>query len=235
MPTFAERFQAQHPIIHTPKNPMDVCTIVSVFPKAIKDNKVTTFPLLPEIPAAIEGEFSLLVVGTTSWFQENQNGGPTIEIPVDSKRTAEAFIRDHVNGLLGFIPEIAAPGLFVCFGKWDKKSIHSYKDPETDESFAELRKKAEARQKRWYQELIRLSDADWARSNGNPLVICEDAKIAANSLRLDKPWIKDQSVASQTNCPACGFMINAAYPICGNCKAIINKDKAKELGIVFSN
>jgi uncharacterized OB-fold protein len=80
-----------------------------------------------------------------------------------------------------------------------------------------------------------MADALWSRSNGNPLTISDEMKLAARELNLvNKEWLKDSQTMELVRCKACGSLKNPLYPICANCKSIDNPDKAKELGLVFA-
>jgi hypothetical protein len=245
MTTFAQAYQGGAARINRiPRNPMDVCTIVSIYPSPIHDYKPTVFPSHHFIDGAKEGDFNLLVVRGASWFKEMEEGQPILEIPVSSYQVAEAFIRDNVtNSQLAYTPG-AGPGLFFVPGEYNKKTIVNASTPEIkneigvvttpSRNFASLLSEAEARQKRWFMEIVQLADVMWSRTNGNPLTISKDARIAAERLKLTKPWMQDFQTTDKTSCLACGQLVNPAYPICPNCKAIVNPEKAKELNIVFA-
>ncbi len=95
--------------------------------------------------------------------------------------------------------------------------------------------KAIAAQKLYYAELVKLADSLWARTNGNPLSISDDARLAAKKLGFEnKPWMKDFAAVQMTNCKACGHMVNPIFPVCPNCKNVIDVNKAKEIGIQFA-
>lgn len=218
-----------------PKNPMDKCTIVSVYPRAIRDHKVSVFPGSLKIEAAPDGEFSLLVVGSASWYKEQQEGMPMLEVPISSMQVAEGFIRDYCNGLLGYTPNTSMIGLFYIPGEWDFKSIVTYKTPD-GKTFKDLLKEARDKQNNWFKAIVNLSDTMWARSNGNPNSIGLDARLAAEKLGLkDKPWMQDFQSFEKKNCLACGTMVNPNFPVCPTCKAIVDEVKAKELNIKFAS
>ena len=119
------------------------------------------------------------------------------------------------------------PGLFFVPGVHTLESIRrDHKDK---------LEAAQVRQKNWYTALVRMADALWSRSNGNPLAISEDMKMAAKDLNLiNKEWLKDSQTMDLVRCQACGSLKNPLYPICSNCKAITDPVKAKELGLVFA-
>jgi len=80
-------------------------------------------------------------------------------------------------------------------------------------------------------KLIEMADSLWARTNGNPLAIPDDARFAARALSLDKPWIKDFQLVQNIPCIACGALRNPAYPICPSCKMVVDPELAMKLGI----
>ena len=89
-------------------------------------------------------------------------------------------------------------------------------------------------QKKWFLELVKLADI-LSRSNGNPLSISDDARLACKELNIqNKPWLGDLQASELVRCIACGNLRNPQFPICSVCKAIVDKDKAKELGLTFA-
>ncbi len=83
---------------------------------------------------------------------------------------------------------------------------------------------------------MRIADILWARTNGNPLAISDDSRLAAEKLGLtsQKNWMGDFRARELTNCKACGHMINPVYPVCPNCKNVIDEEKAKSLNLKFA-
>jgi hypothetical protein len=235
--SLATDFRAIHAprINRLPRNPLDKCTIVSVYPRQLIEEKPTMFPGRFVIPAAPENDFSLLVVGGSSWFREMTDDQPMLEIPISSVSVAEGIIRDYSNSLLGYVPDKAAPGIFFIPGEFTKKTIITYKNEVTGKTFLDLLNAAKTKQKEWFGNLVRIADTLWSRTNGNPLTISDDAKMAAQYLKLnDKPWLADFQSIQKEACKACGNLVNPMYPVCPNCKAIINAEKAKELGLSFA-
>ena len=218
------------------KNPLDKCTIVSVFPNSIIDYKPTAFPSTHRIEGAADNDFSITVVEAAGWFKEMDEGQPWLEIPIASTDVARAFIQDYVNALPEFVPDVAAPGLFYVLGSYNKETIKKYVDPVSGETFTQMLERAKARQKNWFLRIVQMSDKDWARTNGNPRSIGDTARMAAHKLGIeDKPWLKDFQAAARVNCPACGFSVNPDFPVCSNCRAIVNPARAKELNISFAS
>ena len=208
-------------------NPLDKSTVVSILPKPIYERKATIQPGIFELkPGSFENP-SILVVGPSSWWREVDENQPLLEIPVSSIQIADSIVRDYSNGLLACNMADQAPGLFYIPGEFDVMRLKKDHMP--------LLLKAQASQKKWFLELVKLADVLWSRSNGNPLSISDDARLACKELNIqNKPWLGDLQASELVRCIACGNLRNPQFPICSVCKAIVDKDKAKELGLTFA-
>jgi hypothetical protein len=213
--------------IRAPVNPLDKSTVVSIFPKYILEKKCTIQPGVFEIQPGSYERPALLVVGPSSWWKEIDDNQPLLEIPHSSIQIADSIVRDYCNGLIACDMGENMPGLFFLPGEITLEKLKKDHQKELEV--------ATRKQKSWYNALVRMADALWSRSNGNPLTISDDMKLAARDLNLlNKEWLKDSQIMELVRCQACGSLKNPLYPICSNCKAITDKDKAKELGLVFA-
>lgn len=200
-------------LIRSMKNPMDKCTIVSIFPKMIDEVKHTIEPGKFHIPAGSFDEPSILVVGSSSWWRDIDVEQPMLEIPVGSIQVANSVINDYCNGMLGCNMSDSMPGLFFVQGALNVMEIKL--------RYKEKLNEVKDRQDNWYKILVRLADSLWARSNNNPLVICDEMRLAARSLNYnDKPWLQDFVMSQQVQCKACGSLKNPNFPVCLVCKSI---------------
>lgn len=216
-------FTPSRPMIRSVRNPMDKCTIVSILPKEIREKKVTIEPGVFNIAPGTYEKPATLVVGPSSWWRDIDVDQPMLEIPVSSVQIAESVIKDYCNGIIGCNMADSMPGLFFVLGE---KTVDEVKK-EYFSKLMEVKKK----QENWFRILIKLADSLWARSNGNPLVIANEMRLAAQALgENNKPWIKDFTHVELIPCIACGNMRNPLYPICGSCKNIdLKHPQAKEL------
>lgn len=213
--------------IRAPVNPMDKSTVVSILPKVIDERKPTIMPGFFHLPPGNFVNPSILVVGPSSWWREVDENQPLLEIPVSSIQIADSIVRDYCNGLLACNMSDQMPGLFYLPGEFTMERLKKEHIP--------LLLDAQAKQKKWFMELIRIADILWSRSNGNPLSISDDARIACREMNITaKPWLGDLQTAELIRCVACGNLRNPAYPICQACHAIIDKKKAEELGLTFA-
>lgn len=210
-------------LIRSAKNPMDRCTIVSIFPREINEEKITLEQGKFRIPAGTFEDPGILIVGGHNWWKDYDPDQPLLEIPVSSIQVADSIIKDWANGMLGCNMADAMPGLFFVLGEHTKMEIQMKYKTKLNET--------KIKQDNWYRILVRLADSLWSRTSGNPLAIWEEMKLAARSLNFnDKAWLKDHQQAELTRCFACGSMRNEAYPICPSCKSIDpNHPDAKNL------
>ena len=209
--------------IRGPVNPLDKSTIVSIFPKEIREVKYTISPGEFCIHPGTYESPAILVVEPSSWWREIDEEQPLLEIPVSSIQIADSVVKDYCNGILGCNMADAMPGLFYVPGEHTIKTLHASFQHELD--------KANTRQRAFYSVMIKMADALWARSNGNPLAISDDMRLAANELgQKTKDWMKDYSMVDMVRCMACGALKNPTYPVCGQCRAIdASHPRAKEI------
>lgn len=219
--------QSNRRTIRAPVNPMDKSTVVSILPKQISERKATISPGFFELAAGTFDSPSILVVGPSSWWREVDENQPLLEIPVSSIQIADSIVRDYCNGLLACNMADQTPGLFYIPGEFTVEKLKK--------EHISLLLKAQACQKKWFLELVRIADILWSRSSGNPLSISDDARLACKELNItQKPWLGDAQTAELVRCIACGALRNRMFPICQTCKAIADPVRAKELGITFA-
>lgn len=210
--------------IRAPINPMDKSTIVSILPKSISERKVTIQPGIFELAPGTYEKPSILVVGSSSWWREIDENQPLLEIPVSSIQVADSVVKDYCNGLLGCNMGDQMPGLFYIPGEYTVSLLVKEHKLLLDQALT--------RQKKWYLELVRIADILWSRTNGNPLSISDDARLACRELNIEnKPWLGDLRTAELVRCTACGSLRNANYPICQTCKTIVDKPLWEKLNL----
>jgi len=208
-------------------NPLDKSTVVSILPKLISERKATIQPGMFELNPGTYENPSILVLGPSSWWREIDENQPLLEIPVSSIQVADSIVRDYCNGLLACNMADQMPGLFYLPGEFTVEKLKK-------EHLA-LLNKARDQQKKWFLELVKIADILWSRSNGNPLSISDDARLACKELNIqNKPWMGDIQAAELIRCIACGNLRNPAFPICATCKAIADPELAKKLGLTFA-
>jgi hypothetical protein len=206
---------------------MDKSTVVSIYPKRIVEVKATIQPNTFELKPGSFDKPSVLIVGPSSWWREVDEEQPLLEIPVSSIQIADSIVKDYANGLLGCNMQDQMPGIFYLPGEFTVEEIKEKHTP--------LLKNAQAKQKKWMLELVRMADIMWSRSQGNPLSVSDDARMACRELNIqNKPWLGDHQAAELVRCVACGSLRNQLFPICQTCKAIADPELAKKLNLTFA-
>lgn len=214
----------RHRTIRAPSNPLDKCTLVSIYPNEVYEVNHTIQPGKFLVPGGSFKKPGVLVVGTSSWWKELDEESPLLEIPVSSIQVADSVVRDYCVGLLACNMSTQMPGLFYIPGEISLVDLLS--------KYQHLLLKAKTTQDNWYKELIKLADGLWTRSGGNPLAISDDMRLAAREMGIDnKEWLQDFQIMESVRCVACGNMRNPAFPMCPNCKTIIDTKKYEEMGL----
>lgn len=217
---------ARRRTVRAPVNPMDKCTLVSVYPKTIHEKKISLQPGEFTIEPGTYDKPSTLIIGPSSWWRDVGEDEPLLEITHSSTVMADSIVKDYMNGLIGCNMVDSMPGLFWLPGEiLDNELMPKYK-PQLD--------KARKNQTNYYQIVVKLADSLWARTNGNPLAIPGIAKLAAHELQLNREWLQQFVAPEIIKCVACGSMRNPAYPVCPTCKAVVDVEMAKKLNLKFA-
>ncbi len=203
------------------KDPRDKSTIFSIFPQDINEYKITLFPPHYFIPGGTLENPGALVIGPGSWWKDIPESNQLIEVVHNSLDIAQSVIMDYVIGLMAYAPN-AHPGVFYVPEEIEVKDAKV--------KYAAQFAEADQKQRAWYLRLVNFADQVWSKQP-NPAVISTHMRLAANSLGLEKDWLKNYTAAAMSKCPACGALRDVAYPVCGSCHMIVDPDKFKALGI----
>jgi hypothetical protein len=213
--------------IRAPINPLDKSTIVSIFPKPIREVKHTIQPGVFVIEPGTFDNPAVLVVGPSSWWRELDDEQPLLEIPVSSIQIADSVVKDYANGLLASNMADCMPGLFYLTG--EKTSEQVLKDHKVQLA------RALVCQRTWYKALVDIGDQLWARSNGNPLTISDDMRLAARELNLnEKSWLADFTMMTLVNCKFCGTLLKPGFPVCASCHHVVDEIAYKTMNPVIA-
>ena len=210
--------------VRGPVNPLDKSTLVSIYPRPLKFKSVTLSPGVWRLEAGNVESPEILVIGPSSWFRDVGPDEPLIEIVQSSVQIAESLVKDYLNGMFACNMHDSMPGLFFVPGcVQDVAGIIDIEGTRAwvKSTYPHLLKSAVITQSNYWRNLIKYGDALWARSNGNPLVINDETRLAAKLLGVqDKDWMKDHQNQGQIRCFACGSFKSPDYPICQACHSI---------------
>lgn len=207
-----------------PINPMDKCTVFSIYPKEIKETKPTITPGVFLIPAGAVDSPQRLVVTSSSWWKETGIDQPYLEITNTSIQVADSIVRDYCNGLIGCNMHDCMPGLFYLPGIVTVEDLL--------DQFKSTFNEVVIKQNNYWAEVIKLTDILWSVTNGNPLCVAEDARLACKQLGIEnKDWMQNFQNQGLVRCIACGSFRNPAFPVCSTCNRVVDKELAAKLGI----
>jgi hypothetical protein len=206
-----------------PVNPLDKSTVISIFPRPIHEVKHTLDPGSFHIEAGSVDKPAILVVGPSSWYKELDEHQPLLEIPVSSIQVADSIVKDYINSMLMSDAGDVTPGVSYVPGEETLISIKT--------KYPGMIPELVRKQSNWYRALVKLGDNLWARTNGNPLSISDDMRIAARELQLNKEWVKDFQTVELVKCVACGNLRNGNFPVCLHCKTIVDRAAYDKLGL----
>lgn len=193
-----------------------IATIVSIVPFEIEADKPTIYPGVFRIPKGDENSPSVLHVKEASHFVymgADRGKSPFLRVRNSAFDVARAIIEDFIGALIGTTP-YARPGIFWVPVEVSGEEV-PFKYPKELEN-------AKATQRLWYEELVKMADGDWSKSNQNYRSITSLEVIAANKLGLKRQWAEEpKTVAiSFVECPICRNTIDDGCIVCPSCHVI---------------
>ena len=200
----------------------DITTVVSCMPFPVHKNIPHVLPGFYYIPEVKDCFNDCSVVhikpAVCHWYAGNDlgpNGDGWISRPMLSREIAEAIVRDEVQSCINITVGHSQPAIMLFNGKLDKTEIVLTKQKE----LTVIREM----QKKWFMELVRQADIDYAQMK-SPGVVSELQRKAAKALNLrNKPWDIEAEVENITTCPMCQAIVSPQAIICSQCKYVINQ------------
>jgi hypothetical protein len=193
------------------------CTVVSIYPLPINEEKPGMSPTRFSIPACVDKKPELLYVtsGVDHMFVGSVFG--TIHVPIAADIIAKSIVDDFV-GSIELNDEGAKPGLFWFPGKLTVEQV--MKTPEYN--------LAKARQITWFMKLVKQGNDTWNKFRQHK-AISDINRVAARELGVNAEWTIDVKDVKTENCPACMTVVSSEAVICANCNAVLNAEKLKSL------
>lgn len=204
-----------------PVNKKFACTIVSMLPFELNEDKPHMLPSSYRIPAAVNGKYGIAHIEEGIHYIPNpliEEGKPgsSIKQTTMPDEMARSVVEDYVTAQVS-LGENASPGIFFVPGRLTLKEVR--------ENYPELISHYEELQKNWFRNLCALADADWSK-NHNLLSVSDLQRAAAKSLGIVKDWV-EMRVEETTACPMCKTNVNPEAIVCMNCKAILKPEQYK--------
>ena len=197
------------------------CTLVSIVPFPIVEEKPGMIPNHFEVKASLDGEPQCTIVGDALHFVYINGDRGSFRVTSPSHVIAKSIVDDYLSAQLAAGPD-AHPGFFWVPGELGPTEIKRYKTEELQEQ--------QVYQRNWFMELIKMADDNWERSRSHH-TISDTQRFAVKTLnpenKKNRPWVFQLSMLDETPvttmlCPACGSDIPANVVICKYCQNILD-------------
>lgn len=188
------------------------CTVVSLIPREVFEEKPHMLPSTFRIPAAIYGDISILHVEEGTHYVPDPFSQRSLKQVTSPAEMARSICEDYNSAHIG-TSENCGPSLFWVEGRLTKNEIKQHYKAELDRAKISLRN--------WFHALVSMADADWQK-NHNMLAVSDLQRIAAQSLGIKKDWV--EFIGQETKlCPFCKFNIAIDSIKCVNCKEVVDQ------------
>lgn len=197
------------------------CTVVSIMPFALKERKPQIHPGYFQIPPAKDGKIQCLPIGESiHWMVQPFEKMPPIKIVETSKSIARSIVNDFVESQLA-VDADAAPGLFFVEGHYTPDGIR--------QQYRTRLELAKEMQGRWFVNLVRMADDDWAKVHQHQ-AISDLQRHAATALGLiDREWLSVALDNMMTRCPLCREMVSPDAIVHATCGYILDLKKYEQM------
>lgn len=203
---------------------MSDCTVVSLVPFPIREEKPGLIPSRYFIPASDSIKPRVLVIKPAMHYVYLDETRGNLQVRDASEEVARSIVQDYVNAQLG-ITEGAAPGLFWVSGA---KTVEEVVAMHGEEIILH-----KGNQKRWFTIICRLADDDWNKYHQHN-VISDFQRKAANLIGLnpeDHLWMNPEAAVktATTKCHACLSEVPQGTIVCSVCRCVLDAAKYKTL------
>ena len=206
------------------------CTVVSLLPYELREEKPHMLPSTFIIPAASMDGKKLGIL----WVREGVHyipnplmdegkPGASIKQVTTPAEMARSICEDY-NCAHVALGEDASPGLFWVPGRLVQRNI--------EKMYSKRLEAARLKQKNWFHNLCVMADADWEK-NHDMRAVSDLQRLAAKNMGINRQWVEFR-MEEMTRCPYCNSPLSPSAAVCGNCKEVINKTKYAKLKAEFN-
>lgn len=220
-------------------------TLVSLYQRDLIHKIPGVYPGDYFIKAAAPNDISVTRVPVSAFYIDSGEDTPKFAVTQDPAVVAKSIISDLLRAMIEIGPD-ARPGIFSINGwdpvpdekqlalgniVYDEKEIEAYKNKIKKQYATEIALERKY-QENWARKLVKRADDDWNKWHSHRAI--SDIHVwAASFLGLNREYTNLESgmVAETMPCPACGTNVKVGVAICFNCKAILDREKAKGFGL----
>lgn len=190
-----------------------MATVVSVLPFKIDEIKPGVYPGHFIIEAAEKDKFKSIIIGPSRYHVYIPIAERIMTVEEHAHGMARSIVEDYIGSALAVSGD-ARPGIFWLTGAKSESDIANHCKLELEE--------AKQSQKRWFTELVKLADDDWAKYHLHA-AISDLQRYAANYLGLEREWLRMLKEVEITSCKVCRSPIHPEAIVCPVCRSVLNQ------------
>ena len=198
------------------------CTIASLVPFPIREEKPGLIPSTFEIPASDMKYPMTLTVGTARHYVYLDQDRGSLPVRTASTEVAESVVVDYIASQQRVGPD-AQPAIFWVPGDKNPDQILIENHKEITDV---LRK-----QSNWFTLVCQQADDDWAKYHRHTVVSDIQRKMAQilgwNPEQHE--WMAPDVTAVGIRCPACGTLALMGAAVCSQCQCILDPERYSTL------
>lgn len=198
------------------------CTVVSLVPFEIREEKPGLFPHVFSLPASDMKMPQVLEVGTARHYVYLDQDRGHLPVRTPSTEVATAVVRDYITSQPRVSPD-SQPALFWVPGSKNPVQIIKEHLEQMNESLK--------KQQRWFTSVCQQADDDWAKYHRHTVVSDVQRKMAQilgwNAEQHE--WMSPNVTAIGTRCPACGTLSLMGAVVCSQCQCVLDAERYKTL------
>jgi hypothetical protein len=204
----------------------DICTVVSMLPYPLCEEKPGLVPGTFKIPYTAPGDITLLNVERCTHAVYLDSNRPRLIVTDPSDLVAKSIAYDHKVAMICYEAGIAEPGIDWVWGEYlpdqNGKQALAAANPT-------LLKEMLEKQMEWYTRLLKMADDDWATYRKHKF-ITDLQRTAARVLgQLDREWMLEQRIEeSLSKCKFCFSQVHPEACICYSCHGILDQERYKK-------
>jgi len=209
-----------------PQRSNDVCTVVSLLPYPLCEEKPGLVPGTFKIPYTEPGDFTLFNVERCTHAVYLDSNRPRLIVTDPSDLVAKSIAYDHKIAMICYEAGIAEPGISWVWGEYqndaDGKSAFILQHNLLLKQLNEL-------QTEWYTRLLRMADDDWATYRKHKF-ITQLQRVAARVLgQVDREWMLEHRIEEAlSKCKFCFSQVHPEACICYSCHGILDQERYKK-------
>lgn len=201
---------------------MSKCTVVSIVPFLIEEQKPTLVPGKFVIQPAKNNIPQVLVVSDSFYHVYIDQDRKPIKQIAPAATVARSIVEDYCNAQLG-VEQDKNPGLFFIEMELTSSDVMRNHAPRLAVAIEE--------QKRWLISICQIADNDWQRYHQHN-VISAFQRTAAEIIgwrAAEHPWMSPATTMKSNPCPSCKLTAVEGTVVCSHCKCILLPEEYKKL------